>query len=69
MYLKNLAENLENVEKVKKRKDWIAQLNKSGLTKLQGESPTLQYAACTPRYILITLTLKVNTHCEGHSDF
>ena len=49
MYLKNLFDNIENVSRIKKRKEWISELNKSGLTKLQGESPKLQYAACKPR--------------------
>jgi len=47
-YLRDLSDQLSEVEKVKKRKDWISLLNKAGLTQLQGENPKLEYAACTP---------------------
>lgn len=46
--LENISKEIDSLSEIKKRKDWIQILTKTGLTSVQGENPTLEYAACTP---------------------
>jgi len=46
--LESISKEIAPLNEIKKRKDWIQILAKTGLTSVQGENPTLEYAACTP---------------------
>lgn len=46
--LANVDAEISSLNEIKKRKEWIQILAKTGLTSVQGQNPILEYAACTP---------------------